>query len=788
MGEEKVLAFRIDVKGVSTEDQELAKLDVQLRNLIKEKNELLKISQKEGILSNENKDKLAAYNQEIRRMSEEKRNLTKIVGTSVDSLERMRAKLIQMKAAANSGGAELREKMSPAINKLTDDIKKAEEAQGTHTRGVDNYKEAIIGAVKQLGAWALATVSVQLVIKTFTAVMNSTGKTADEFEAQLAGVKGGFDAIKRAVATMDFTDFTRKVKEAINEAIRYTKELDTIDDKTRALQVSEAKLENQIRELAIEQKLATNTLEEQNAAGDKAVELSKDLAGVRITIAQKAFDNELRNITSIAFGVSNVNELTEKQILLYFNRDQQFMKGIAIGAEYNQLLKDQADAEKEIARQSALGVAPLESVLRKKDEATAAVNRATEAQKEWGRIEASVTIPLDEKYNLLRDKMIDVEKAHGSVLEETMRIVVKDAAIQEKANEEMRKKNVMLKEGSAEWDKAVDAIAQNIVETQAWLDLPIEERLSALNEANRIISEVTAPERTVEGYAKVTPEEVAAGEGEQKSQEEITAEKEAVWQSEADAGLEIFQKNQEARTEIERVEVEKQKKIEEQKKEFIKQLELAGIQGAQMAFDAILSSRRNNLQATMTAELAKEGLTEAQKVAIRKKYAKEQQKIDIIQAIINGVLSIAKTFATYGFTPIGIIMAALSAVTTAVQIAVIKSQKFAASGKIAGGMQIISDPQRDNTLVLAKQGEVILNERHQAMLGGARTFRRMGVPGFAESGVVGSAIPEIGTATTYEDIVAALSASINEIRVVQYLSDLQGAENELSVTQHRSVI
>jgi hypothetical protein len=464
------------------------------------------------------------------------------------------------------------------------------------------------------------------------------------------------------------------------------------------------------------------------------------------------------------------------------------MKGIAIGAEYNQLLKDQADAEKEIARQSALGVAPLESVLRKKDEATAAVNRATEAQKEWGRIEASVTIPLDEKYNLLRDKMIDVEKAHGSVLEETMRIVVKDAAIQEKANEEMRKKNVMLKEGSAEWDKAVDAIAQNIVETQAWLDLPIEERLSALNEANRIISEVTAPERTVEGYAKVTPEEVAAGEGEQKSQEEITAEKEAVWQSEADAGLEIFQKNQEARTEIERVEVEKQKKIEEQKKEFIKQLELAGIQGAQMAFDAILSSRRNNLQATMTAELAKEGLTEAQKVAIRKKYAKEQQKIDIIQAIINGVLSIAKTFATYGFTPIGIIMAALSAVTTAVQIAVIKSQKFAASGKIAGGMQIISDPQRDNTLVLAKQGEVILNERHQAMLGGARTFRRMGVPGFAESGVVGSAIPEIGTATTYEDIVAALSASINEIRVVQYLSDLQGAENELSVTQHRSVI
>jgi len=108
MAEEKVLTWRIDVKGVSAEEQELAKLDVQLKNLTAEKRELEKLAQREGILSKENATKLAAYSKAIEENRREQGNLKKVVGTAEDSLERMRAKLIAMKEAANRGTAQLR--------------------------------------------------------------------------------------------------------------------------------------------------------------------------------------------------------------------------------------------------------------------------------------------------------------------------------------------------------------------------------------------------------------------------------------------------------------------------------------------------------------------------------------------------------------------------------------------------------------------------------------------------------------------------------------------------------
>jgi hypothetical protein len=44
----------------------------------------------------------------------------------------------------------------------------------------------------------------------------------------------------------------------------------------------------------------------------------------------------------------------------------------------------------------------------------------------------------------------------------------------------------------------------------------------------------------------------------------------------------------------------------------------------------------------------------------------------------------------------------------------------------------------DNVLATVKRGEVVLNERQQSALGGARTFRAIGVPGFAEGGAIGA--------------------------------------------------
>lgn len=60
---------------------------------------------------------------------------------------------------------------------------------------------------------------------------------------------------------------------------------------------------------------------------------------------------------------------------------------------------------------------------------------------------------------------------------------------------------------------------------------------------------------------------------------------------------------------------------------------------------------------------------------------------------------------------------------------------FARGGKVLGGYKI-KRSNGDNILATLKTGEVVLNENQQHALGGASTFRAIGVPGFATGGLV----------------------------------------------------
>ena len=83
--------------------------------------------------------------------------------------------------------------------------------------------------------------------------------------------------------------------------------------------------------------------------------------------------------------------------------------------------------------------------------------------------------------------------------------------------------------------------------------------------------------------------------------------------------------------------------------------------------------------------------------------------------------------------------------TGAAQAAKIVSPKgFADGGLISGGVEI-SRSNGDNRLITAKDGEVILNEDQQAMLGGHQIFKMLGVPGFATGGVVGTPASSLST-------------------------------------------
>ena len=178
-----------------------------------------------------------------------------------------------------------------------------------------------------------------------------------------------------------------------------------------------------------------------------------------------------------------------------------------------------------------------------------------------------------------------------------------------------------------------------------------------------------------------------------------------ITQQTADAQKEIGKGLDEADKKIEEDKIKRVEDAEAKKRALRKQTWDTIIEGEQAIFDILSNNINNRLNEEMIAldketqgKIKRAGddekkILEIQEAAdkqaleIEKKYKRQQQKIAIAQTIINGAQAIVKTFADYGFTPAAWVANALLAALTALQIGVIKSQKFAKGGWTGkGGM------------------------------------------------------------------------------------------------------
>ena len=158
---------------------------------------------------------------------------------------------------------------------------------------------------------------------------------------------------------------------------------------------------------------------------------------------------------------------------------------------------------------------------------------------------------------------------------------------------------------------------------------------------------------------------------------------------------------------------------------------------------------------------------QAEAEALRIKAAKEEKRIAIIQAIIQGALAVTKAFAQGSF-----LLAVPTSIAVAAQIATIAAQPLAEGGVVTG--QRVNQKQNiptrsngDNVLAYVKRGEVVLNQRQQSLLGGSPTFRRIGIKGFAEGGIVPpisaplSAISSDNGLSKYLQVIESKTDAIN---------------------------
>jgi hypothetical protein len=165
--------------------------------------------------------------------------------------------------------------------------------------------------------------------------------------------------------------------------------------------------------------------------------------------------------------------------------------------------------------------------------------------------------------------------------------------------------------------------------------------------------------------------------------------------------------------------------------------------------------RRRFYQEQLNAEVSNLAAIEKAKEEARKRDAKRQKAIAIIQATINGALAITNILATTPKADFGIasaILIALAAATTAAQIATIAAQPLARGGVVGLGDEIVQFANGgtvtsrgnikplsngDNVLATLKTGEVVLNKEQQGRIGYS-TLKAARIPNFAMGGVVGA--------------------------------------------------
>ena len=158
--------------------------------------------------------------------------------------------------------------------------------------------------------------------------------------------------------------------------------------------------------------------------------------------------------------------------------------------------------------------------------------------------------------------------------------------------------------------------------------------------------------------------------------------------------------------------------------------------------------------------------------ALQLKAAKAEKKIAILQSIIQGALAVNRALAVPPGPPFTIGSAISAGVFAGIQTATIIAQPLAEGGVVTG--QRVNQKQNiptrsngDNVLAYVKRGEVVLNQRQQSLLGGSPTFRKLGIKGFAEGGMVPPINPPIqglglqGNMNEFLQVMEAKTDAIN---------------------------
>ncbi len=737
---ENIIAVRVELSGVTEESRDLQRLNEEIEKLTEQRkryNEAIKSGKGDTEAA---RLELSKTEQSVRDLNESKKKLittetqaAKTFKASKGSMEELRAQTAQLRAEANKlnltteAGKKRFSELEAQIKSNTGKIRDFDRGLSGSSTLVGEYGLGIKKAFLAIGASIGAVVAAW---KFFKDTIESTDTSADAFARTIQGATNAYDYFKKSLATGDFTNFFSNMEKAIKLGQDYADQLDEIGNRRRGLNIAEAEanvfIEQQKKILAD----VTSTNDKRLAAADAIIAKETELMTTRKSIADQAIKARIES-----FGALGINEDILKANLKNFEQNKEIIKQADL---YNEALAQRQTLVLEINKAGGKETSTGAFLQKELDKFNQSLSAATPEIIAFAEMRSKYTKLNEKELDELTQLYIDSFNAQASADENTQRTAARRSRLLKSEGDEVKKSS----------DDRANATKKEADETERLVnaDRALLKAFFGFKEEQAFAPKSLSGE--IKGAGSAAP---ALTTGHVQSGGAITEV--SFWDR-------IF-------PDIPTDQV--QQGLDE----------ATGL--ALQSFDNISAGRIAANNKAMNEELKLAEGNEKKTNEIKAKYAKKNQKIAIGQAIIGGAQGVLRAFSDYMF-PLSLIIAALTAVAVGIQIATIKKQTFAGGGRITGTGNVAPDANGDNTLILAKPGEVILNNRQQQALGGARTFRRIGVPGFAEGGMVGPSSVTVPTVMTdLNQLAQVISNSLNDKKVTLVLSELDAAQGTLDV-------
>lgn len=730
MAQEKILAVRVELTGVTEESRQISQLNGELDKLAQKRNELNKTIKQNGQATREETNELTANEQSTRDLTAKKNQLlqtekasAKEFKAAAGSMNELRAKTSALRNEANNLNLTTeagRRRFKELGGQITDNTKKIRDydrsISGSSTM-VGEYSRGIMNAFMKVG---VAVAGAWGIIKAGEKVIMSAQGSSEKWEATIKGVKTGLDDMFKSLATGDFSGFLSGIGQAIIAGKEYTEVMHDLEKSARAYAMEEIDERNEILLLMRTMKDKTSSDQERLDAAKLIEQKEEELSKRKEEIAREAYEAEKERIAI-------TSRLSQEELENYVRNYDQLKENIEIGEKYLELERLK---EKAATMLYGAGV-QLVGQYEKEQEA---LGENAEALGEWVK---HINRASKEELDALVQKYVAMGDAHNQYLERTKRIdsqlhsleaelIKEDQEAQKEADEKKKKSH----------EENIKRIQNEIKEVKELIEANEALRKKEIEVASRNYENWQRANEGLMKGVRVPGGKLAKREGEKPEEapsydEQLDALiqnqawmmeiKKAGWEAEERALKESL-----LRAEI--TEADYLRRRAEAYGYYFKQtsdnvlFELGNMIGAMEQFG----------EGSKALALAKIGIDTAQAISSLVTYSEANP----LNAVTWGGAAIIQ-YAT------GLIRI-LANIASARRYLIGKGK---AEGGLIGsddGIRLISPtPKGDNMLILAKKDELVLNTQQQSYIG-HDAFRRAGVPGFAEGGRIGTRIGAAG--------------------------------------------